>query len=97
MSSEPTLSSTPSRDRTEAAEWYALGAGAVVVALLVGAAGSSSADEGGSVVGWLVAAGLVLLVALVCLVVGAVITGTTIALRAEHARVQRERPAPRAD
>lgn len=97
MSSEPTASPAPSRDRTEAVEWYAIGWGAVVVALFVAGIAWSASDEGSSVVGWLVAAGLVLLVGAVCLMVGAVITGTTIALRAERARWEQERSAPRTD
>lgn len=97
MTSEPTASSAPSRDRTEAAEWYGIGGGIVLMALFVGGIAWSASDEGSSVVGWLVAAGVVLLVGAVCLMVGAVITGTTIALRAERARWEQELSAPQAD
>lgn len=93
MSSEPTAT----RDRTEALEWYVIGWVTVLLALFVGGVAWSVDGGAGAVVGWLVAAGLMLLVGEVCLMVGATITGTTIALRAEHARRERERSAPRAD
>lgn len=78
---------TPERTRTEAGQWYGIAVVGLVVAafLAVVALTVDGVGERAQVV-WLLAAVALGLVSLTCLMVGAVITGTTIALRAERAR-----------
>ncbi|TCI96026.1 hypothetical protein [Aeromicrobium sp. IC_218] len=96
MSSEPTTTHAPSRDRTEAGDWLAIGGFVLLVAVLLAGTGWTSAE--GDARAALVALGAVTAIAgFLLLVVGAVIAGTTIALRTERARLEQERSAPQAD
>lgn len=96
MSSDPTATPTSSRDRTEAGEWFAIGAGVLVVALVLAGAAWTGAEGDARVVvaAFAAVAGIA---GFLLLVVGAVITGTTIALRAERARLERERSTSQTD
>ncbi len=96
MSSEPTATPSPSRDRTEANDWLALGGFVLLVAVLLAGTGWTNA-EGDALVALLALGAVCAICGFLLLVVGAVITGTTIALRAEHARLERERSAPQTD
>ncbi|WP_019145926.1 hypothetical protein [Aeromicrobium massiliense] len=87
MTSEPTASPAPSRDRTEANEWFAIGGFVLLVAVLLAGTGWTNA-EGGALVALLALGAVAAVCGFLLLVVGAVIAGTTIALRAERARLE---------
>jgi uncharacterized integral membrane protein len=95
MSNE-TASTTAPGDRTEAGEWFAIGGFVLLVALLLAGTGWSRAEDE-ALVALLALGGVAAICGLGCLMVGAVVTGTTIALRAEHARLEQERSAQQAD
>lgn len=96
MSSEPTETPTSSRDRTEASDWFAIGGFVLLVAILLAGTGWTSA-QGEAQVALLALAAVAGIAGFLLLVVGAVVTGTTIALRAERARLERERSTSQTD